>query len=238
MIRCFAELQTGCRREFVLSYFGQPFDPPCGACDLCDAGRGEIPTRDEPFDVGTRSAQRGRGTLWRHGARDVSVLFDDVGYKSLALDIVQQGECSRRSRTRNTVQADRRHGRHRSGPVRSTRSRAGGRHATATCRRRRAPSSRRAARDDGIRPRRTSERSLRSREGACLAYRRCRIPAADRSQTPVPTAPSVPSPARHARAQHVKAGASGRCETTPCGRAGPLQIVSRPARSCGPHVTG
>jgi ATP-dependent DNA helicase RecQ len=80
MIGRYAELSAGCRRDFVLSYFGQPFDPPCDACDLCDAGRHEVAAHDEPFAV------------QRYGARDVSVLFDDVGYKALARDIVEQGD--------------------------------------------------------------------------------------------------------------------------------------------------
>src|SRR5919205_4259769 len=39
MMRAFAETD-GCRREFVLSYFGEPFDGvPCGHCDNCRAGK-------------------------------------------------------------------------------------------------------------------------------------------------------------------------------------------------------
>ncbi len=94
MIRAFAELAAGCRRDFVLSYFGQPFDPPCDACDLCDAGRGDVAPHDEPFAVGARVVHRkwGGGVVQRYGARDVSVLFDDVGYKALALDVVTDGD--------------------------------------------------------------------------------------------------------------------------------------------------
>jgi ATP-dependent DNA helicase RecQ len=94
MVRSYAELAVGCRRDFVLAYFGQPFDPPCGACDLCDAGRGEVAPRDAPFAVGARVVHRtwGGGIVQRYGARDVSVLFDDIGYKALALDIVEQGD--------------------------------------------------------------------------------------------------------------------------------------------------
>jgi ATP-dependent DNA helicase RecQ len=94
MIGRYAELGDGCRRDFVLSYFGEPFAPPCGACDLCDADRGDVAPRDEPFAVGTRVVHRsfGRGTIQRYGARDVSVLFDDVGYKALALDVIAARE--------------------------------------------------------------------------------------------------------------------------------------------------
>src|SRR5207237_2688814 len=38
MMRGYAETD-GCRRGFVLSYFGEPFEPPCGNCDNCLAGR-------------------------------------------------------------------------------------------------------------------------------------------------------------------------------------------------------
>jgi ATP-dependent DNA helicase RecQ len=102
MIGRYAELTAGCRRDFVLSYFGQPFHPPCGGCDLCDAGRDEIAAHDEPFAVGARVMHRlwGRGVVQRYGARDVSVLFDDVGYKALARDLVEQGEVLLREPTR------------------------------------------------------------------------------------------------------------------------------------------
>jgi hypothetical protein len=42
----------------------------------------------------------GRGVVQRYGARDVSVLFDDVGYKALARDLVEQGEVLLREPTR------------------------------------------------------------------------------------------------------------------------------------------
>ena len=32
MISRYGELASGCRRDFILSYFGEPFDPPCDAC--------------------------------------------------------------------------------------------------------------------------------------------------------------------------------------------------------------
>jgi ATP-dependent DNA helicase RecQ len=94
MIRAFAETD-GCRREFVLSYFGEPFDGvPCGHCDNCRAGKTQ-PTddADEPFALGARVAhpEWGEGVVQRYDHdRAVVVLFDEVGYKTLALEVVRE----------------------------------------------------------------------------------------------------------------------------------------------------
>jgi ATP-dependent DNA helicase RecQ len=89
MIRAYAETR-GCRRAFVLSYFGESYDPPCGACDNCLDGRVEASTDDRPFAVGStvRHARWGDGTVQRYEDHAVTVLFDDAGYKTLALDLV------------------------------------------------------------------------------------------------------------------------------------------------------
>ena len=92
MMRGYAEAD-GCRRAFVLSYFGEPFSPPCGRCDNCEAGRGGEPAPDDaPFAVGTRVAhgQWGEGVVQRYDDQAVIVLFDEVGYKSLALDVLRE----------------------------------------------------------------------------------------------------------------------------------------------------
>jgi ATP-dependent DNA helicase RecQ len=93
MMRGYAET-GGCRRGFILSYFGEPFEPPCGNCDNCAAGRVEAaPARaDQPFAVGARVAHDafGEGVLQRYDGESVVVLFDDVGYKSLALELVAE----------------------------------------------------------------------------------------------------------------------------------------------------
>ena len=91
MMRGYAEAD-GCRREFLLSYFGEPFEPPCGRCDNCEAGRGEAHAGDVPFAVGARVAhdQWGEGVVQRYDDDAVVVLFDDVGYKTLALDVLRE----------------------------------------------------------------------------------------------------------------------------------------------------
>jgi ATP-dependent DNA helicase RecQ len=93
MMRAFAETD-GCRREFVLSYFGEPFQVPCGHCDNCRAGKvTATDPADEPFPLGVRVAhpEWGEGVVQRYEHdRAVVVLFDDVGYKTLALDVVRE----------------------------------------------------------------------------------------------------------------------------------------------------
>jgi ATP-dependent DNA helicase RecQ len=94
MMQGWAEAQSGCRRAFVLAYFGEAFTPPCGACDLCDAGLAGPAPADEPFPVGARVAHAvwGEGVVQRYEAEAVSVLFDEVGYKTLALDAVEEND--------------------------------------------------------------------------------------------------------------------------------------------------
>jgi ATP-dependent DNA helicase RecQ len=92
MMRGYADTD-GCRRAFVLSYFGEPFEPPCGNCDNCLAGRGErAAPAGAPFSVGDRVAhpQWGAGVVQRIAEEALVVLFDEVGYKSLALDVVRE----------------------------------------------------------------------------------------------------------------------------------------------------
>jgi ATP-dependent DNA helicase RecQ len=91
MMRGYAEA-AGCRRGFLLSYFGERFDGPCGNCDNCDAGLVEDAPRDVPFPVGARvrHAEWGEGTVQRYETDKMTVLFDEVGYRTLAVDLVVQ----------------------------------------------------------------------------------------------------------------------------------------------------
>jgi ATP-dependent DNA helicase RecQ len=93
MIRAYAE-RDGCRRAFVLGYFGEAFEPPCGMCDNCDAGRGEPEAEGETptgLEIGARvkHADWGEGTV--SGVEDdkLTVVFDSEGYKTLDLDLVE-----------------------------------------------------------------------------------------------------------------------------------------------------
>jgi ATP-dependent DNA helicase RecQ len=88
MMRRYAE-HTGCRRSFLLSYFGQDYPGPCGACDNDSRA---APSHDgvEPFAVGGRvvSERWGKGTVQRYDGDQVTVLFDDHGYRDLLVSLV------------------------------------------------------------------------------------------------------------------------------------------------------
>ena len=92
MIRAYAELDDGCRRDFVLNYFGESFAPPCGRCDNCDAGRVQAPPPDSPFQSGERVVHLkwGPGVVQRIVDGQIVVLFDGVGYKQLGVELVQE----------------------------------------------------------------------------------------------------------------------------------------------------
>jgi ATP-dependent DNA helicase RecQ len=91
MVRGYAEHQT-CRRAFLLGYFGEAFEPPCGNCDNCDAGHGvpAQPAADEPFAIGDRvhHPDFGPGTIQSLESGIVTVVFDRIGYKTLSEEIV------------------------------------------------------------------------------------------------------------------------------------------------------
>ena len=90
MIRAYAET-GGCRREYLLTYFGEPFQGPCGNCDNCLAGlAGKDGAGVEPFAIGSRvrHVQWGEGQVLRYEAEKVTVLFEEVGYRTLGLGLV------------------------------------------------------------------------------------------------------------------------------------------------------
>jgi ATP-dependent DNA helicase RecQ len=92
MMRGYAEHFT-CRRAFLLGYFGEPFDPPCGNCDNCDAGHGvpdAFTDEDAPYATGERvhHPEFGDGTIQSIENGIVTVVFDRVGYKTLSEEII------------------------------------------------------------------------------------------------------------------------------------------------------
>jgi ATP-dependent DNA helicase RecQ len=91
MMRSYAEYEH-CRRAFVLSYFGEPYDRACGNCDNCEAGRGLPEEGGQPFSVGSSvtHADWGDGVVQRYDGDHMVVLFDSVGYKTLSVELVAQ----------------------------------------------------------------------------------------------------------------------------------------------------
>jgi ATP-dependent DNA helicase RecQ len=95
MMRHYAE-HPGCRRSFVLTYFGQDYPGPCGNCDNdlanADLARTDpaVAPGDVPFGVGTRvvSERWGEGTVQRYDGDQVTVLFDEHGYRELFVPVV------------------------------------------------------------------------------------------------------------------------------------------------------
>jgi ATP-dependent DNA helicase RecQ len=95
MMRHYAE-HDGCRRSFLLSYFGQDYPGPCGNCDNDrehpQAPPAEVPAEAPgvPFAVGARvlSERWGQGTVQRYDGDQVTVLFDEHGYRELYLPVV------------------------------------------------------------------------------------------------------------------------------------------------------
>jgi ATP-dependent DNA helicase RecQ len=90
MMRRYAE-HTGCRRSFLLTYFGQDYPGPCGNCDN-DLAHPEPARADVPFGVGSRvvSERWGEGTVQRYDGDQITVLFDEHGYRELFLPVVLQ----------------------------------------------------------------------------------------------------------------------------------------------------
>jgi ATP-dependent DNA helicase RecQ len=105
MMRGYAETD-GCRRRFLLSYFGQDTPERCGHCDVCErlaakeaeeartGGRVRAPraTPERRFRPGTRVRHHdwGEGEVQRVDGDHLVVLFDSVGYKTLAREIVRE----------------------------------------------------------------------------------------------------------------------------------------------------
>lgn len=116
MMRGYAETPS-CRRQYLLGYFGEQLDEPCGRCDVCDGDRytdrdpgrvtgtarhtatgheETVPARGHraPFEPNdrVRHAEWGEGTVMRTEEDRLVVLFEQVGYKTLSLAAVQESD--------------------------------------------------------------------------------------------------------------------------------------------------
>jgi ATP-dependent DNA helicase RecQ len=93
MMRGYAET-TGCRRQYLLGYLGEQLPHLCGNCDTCAAGTTEEqPAGDDwyPLNSSVRHTEWGHGTVMSIEQDRLTVLFDDVGYKTLSRSAVRKG---------------------------------------------------------------------------------------------------------------------------------------------------
>ncbi|MFF3349081.1 RecQ family ATP-dependent DNA helicase [Streptomyces sp. NPDC002779] len=105
MMRGYAEAPA-CRRQYLLGYFGEQLDAPCGRCDGCDrederpatrSGQQDAapsPGHDGPYEPNERvcHTEWGAGTVMRTEDDRLVVLFEQVGYKTLSLTAIQEGD--------------------------------------------------------------------------------------------------------------------------------------------------
>ncbi|MFT3863975.1 MAG: RecQ family ATP-dependent DNA helicase [Solirubrobacterales bacterium] len=91
MMRSYAETQ-GCRRDHILSYFGEEHEVPCFYCDNCDAGLVKPDEAERPYPIGAPVTHRswGPGEVQRYDRDRVVVLFESVGYRTLDLTLVEE----------------------------------------------------------------------------------------------------------------------------------------------------
>ncbi len=89
MVQGYAE-SADCRRKYLLNYFGEELNAPCSCCDTCESGLTAKESSPMPFPTSSRVTHSswGEGLVMRYEEDKIVVLFDDVGYKTLSIEIV------------------------------------------------------------------------------------------------------------------------------------------------------
>ncbi|MHA4949816.1 RecQ family ATP-dependent DNA helicase [Micromonospora sp. SD19] len=92
MMRAFAETRS-CRGQTLLAYFGEQMTEVCGHCDNCHNGTS---VADQgavgPFPVHSqvRHPEWGQGMVLSYEDDKMTVLFEEVGYKTLSVRVVSE----------------------------------------------------------------------------------------------------------------------------------------------------
>ena len=93
MMRGYAETDR-CRAAYMLGYFGAEVTDRCGTCDNCLAGtapeEGVADGTAYVVQATVEHAEFGTGTITDVEPDRVTVLFEDVGYRTLAIDLVEE----------------------------------------------------------------------------------------------------------------------------------------------------
>jgi ATP-dependent DNA helicase RecQ len=94
MMRAYAQ-SNACRSQTLLAYFGEDLPKRCEHCDNCADGVAEATeeeTGDELFAVHStvRHAEWGPGMVMGYEEDRMTVLFEEVGYKTLSVPVVQE----------------------------------------------------------------------------------------------------------------------------------------------------
>jgi ATP-dependent DNA helicase RecQ len=106
MMRSYAESDR-CRMQFVLGYFGEQRLEPCGHCDRCEAGTSTpYDPAQTPYAVGSAVEHPGfgRGAVTDTEEGKLTVLFEEVGYRTLDPEIVEEKDLLRTLDAGNGVQ--------------------------------------------------------------------------------------------------------------------------------------
>jgi ATP-dependent DNA helicase RecQ len=99
LVREYAET-AGCRRRYLLGYFGEELGGPCGHCDTCEAGSAAEHVPDDLGDeregltpsTPVRHTEWGDGVVLATEADRLTVLFDERGYTTLSRAAVEQND--------------------------------------------------------------------------------------------------------------------------------------------------